>query len=202
LVYASTTEVGIRPRSETAQPFLAAHSRIAWFVPGRAACGESRMRRSGWGPPEKDPHPRAPRRRPTSTLRCGLSYRDVRLRHHVQRATPEEYEAGLLVRRMQVKLHHWAAADRCRRFPDLFNLVSDPAFCDRCLAAGQHERGSAHTRGRSGHCVLHRRPGRSARVPEPPPGPVEVGAVPAGRGAAGAKLARRDAAPADRVATV
>ncbi|SQE00912.1 hypothetical protein FMEAI12_7430002 [Parafrankia sp. Ea1.12] len=24
------------------------------------------MRRSGWGPPEKDPHPRAPRRRPTS----------------------------------------------------------------------------------------------------------------------------------------
>jgi RNA-directed DNA polymerase len=41
---------------------------------------------------------------------------------------PAEYEAGLLVRRMQVKLHHWAAADRCRRFPDLFNLVSDPAF--------------------------------------------------------------------------
>jgi RNA-directed DNA polymerase len=41
---------------------------------------------------------------------------------------PPEYEAGLLVRRMQVKLHHWAAADRCRRFPDLFNLVSDPAF--------------------------------------------------------------------------
>jgi transposase-like protein len=35
------------------------------------------MRRSGWGPPEKDPHPRAPRRRPTSTLRYGLSYSDV-----------------------------------------------------------------------------------------------------------------------------
>jgi hypothetical protein len=43
----------------------------------RAACGESRMRRSGWGPPEKDPHTRAPRRRPTSTLRYNLSYRDV-----------------------------------------------------------------------------------------------------------------------------
>ena len=28
---------------------------------------------------------------------------------------PEEHEAGLLVRRMQVKLHRWAAADRCRR---------------------------------------------------------------------------------------
>ncbi|MEX5712684.1 transposase, partial [Parafrankia sp. FMc6] len=31
------------------------------------------MRRSGWGPPEKDPHPRAPRRRPTSALWHGLS---------------------------------------------------------------------------------------------------------------------------------
>jgi RNA-directed DNA polymerase len=41
---------------------------------------------------------------------------------------PEEYEAGLLVRKMQVKLHHWAEADRSRRFHDLFNLVCDPAF--------------------------------------------------------------------------
>src|SRR5438477_9769160 len=41
---------------------------------------------------------------------------------------PEEYEAGLLVRRMQVKLHHWAGADSSRRFRDLFNLVCDPAF--------------------------------------------------------------------------
>jgi hypothetical protein len=29
---------------------------------------------------------------------------------------PEECEAGLLVRKMQVKLHHWAEADSCRRF--------------------------------------------------------------------------------------
>ena len=41
---------------------------------------------------------------------------------------PEESEAGLLVRRMQVKLHRWADADRGRRFRDLFNLVCDPAF--------------------------------------------------------------------------
>jgi hypothetical protein len=41
---------------------------------------------------------------------------------------PPEFEAGLLVRRMQVKLHRWAVADRYRRFHDLFNLVSDPAF--------------------------------------------------------------------------
>ncbi|MGE5827512.1 MAG: IS6 family transposase [Micromonosporaceae bacterium] len=35
------------------------------------------MHRSGWGPPEKDPYPRAPRWRPTSALRFNLSYRDV-----------------------------------------------------------------------------------------------------------------------------
>jgi len=31
------------------------------------------------------------------------------------------------VSEMQVKLHHWAAADPGRRFDDLFNLVHDPA---------------------------------------------------------------------------
>jgi RNA-directed DNA polymerase len=41
---------------------------------------------------------------------------------------PDPIEADLLVRRMQVKLHHWASADRARRFRDLFNLVHDPAF--------------------------------------------------------------------------
>jgi len=28
---------------------------------------------------------------------------------------------------MQTKLHHWAAADRGRRFDDLVNFVCDPA---------------------------------------------------------------------------
>jgi len=32
------------------------------------------------------------------------------------------------VRRMQTKLHQWAAADHGRRFDDLFNLVHDPDF--------------------------------------------------------------------------
>jgi RNA-directed DNA polymerase len=41
---------------------------------------------------------------------------------------PDPHEADLLVRKMQVKLHHWARADGSRRFPDLFNLVYDPAF--------------------------------------------------------------------------
>jgi RNA-directed DNA polymerase len=42
-------------------------------------------------------------------------------------AWPDSDEAVLRVQRMQTKLHHWAAADRGRRFDDLFNLVYDPA---------------------------------------------------------------------------
>jgi RNA-directed DNA polymerase len=36
--------------------------------------------------------------------------------------------AGQQVLGMQTKLHRWAAADKDRRFDDLFNLVADPAF--------------------------------------------------------------------------
>jgi RNA-directed DNA polymerase len=38
------------------------------------------------------------------------------------------YRAGQRVLGIQTKLHSWAAADRGRRFDDLFNLVADPAF--------------------------------------------------------------------------
>jgi RNA-directed DNA polymerase len=41
---------------------------------------------------------------------------------------PDLYSAGVAVRRMQAKLHLWAARDPGRRFGDLFNLVYDPAF--------------------------------------------------------------------------
>ncbi|CNG86981.1 Retron-type reverse transcriptase [Mycobacterium tuberculosis] len=41
---------------------------------------------------------------------------------------PGPYEAGRRVRRMQTKLHHWAAADPGRRFDDLFNLIYHPDF--------------------------------------------------------------------------
>jgi RNA-directed DNA polymerase len=41
---------------------------------------------------------------------------------------PDPYSAGVAVRRMQTKLHLWAARDPGRRFGDLFNLVYDPAF--------------------------------------------------------------------------
>src|SRR3954453_13012686 len=41
---------------------------------------------------------------------------------------PDPIAAAGAVRRMQTKLHRWAAEDVCRRFGDLFNLVYDPAF--------------------------------------------------------------------------
>jgi RNA-directed DNA polymerase len=43
-------------------------------------------------------------------------------------AWPDDYTAGVMVRRMQAKLHRWATDDRGRCFGDLFNLVYDPAF--------------------------------------------------------------------------
>ena len=43
-------------------------------------------------------------------------------------AWPDDYTAGVMVRRMQAKLHRWAGEDPSRRFGDLFNLVYDPAF--------------------------------------------------------------------------
>ena len=41
---------------------------------------------------------------------------------------PDLDQAGLRVRRMQRKLHQWAAEDSGRSFDDLYNLVYDPAF--------------------------------------------------------------------------
>lgn len=40
----------------------------------------------------------------------------------------DPWSAERVVRRMQIKLHRWAAEDTGRRFGDLFNLVYDPAF--------------------------------------------------------------------------
>ena len=43
-------------------------------------------------------------------------------------AWPDDFTASVMVRRMQTKLHLWAARDAGRRFDDLSNLVYDPAF--------------------------------------------------------------------------
>lgn len=41
---------------------------------------------------------------------------------------PDSYAAWVRVLKIQTKLHRWAADDSNRRFDDLYNLVSDPAF--------------------------------------------------------------------------
>ena len=41
---------------------------------------------------------------------------------------PVRYTGHWRVREIQAKLHEWAAADPGRRFDDLFNLITDPAF--------------------------------------------------------------------------
>jgi RNA-directed DNA polymerase len=41
---------------------------------------------------------------------------------------PDSDSAWWAVRKMQLKLHRWASEDSARRFDDLYNLVSDPAF--------------------------------------------------------------------------
>ena len=39
-----------------------------------------------------------------------------------------KFDAERRVLEIQTKLHRWSAADAERRFDDLYNLVSDPAF--------------------------------------------------------------------------
>lgn len=60
------------------------------------------------------------------------------------------YEAQRRVLKIQTKLHHWAGENRVRRFDDLFNLVTDPAFL---LVAWDRVRGNvgARTPGVDGH---------------------------------------------------
>ncbi len=41
---------------------------------------------------------------------------------------PDAVSVWLRVRRMQTKLHQWAADDPGRRFDDLFNLICHPDF--------------------------------------------------------------------------
>lgn len=51
--------------------------------------------------------------------------------------------AELRVQKIQAKLHRWATEDQDRRFPDVFNLVHDPAFL---LVAWQRVRGNRGAR--------------------------------------------------------
>ena len=57
----------------------------------------------------------------------GLARQEVAGEYRRSGAEPPSRRAARVLR-MQTKLHQWAVADPGRRFDDLFNLVSDPAF--------------------------------------------------------------------------
>lgn len=75
---------------------------------------------------------------------------------------PEMDWAQVTVRRMQAKLHCWAAGDPGRRFDDLYNLVCDPAFLVVATRRGQCRGTDGWDR--SGHGGLHRLPVRGRGV--------------------------------------
>ena len=66
---------------------------------------------------------------------------------------PTLYEAEQRVLKIQTKLHGWARDDPHRRFDDLYNLVTDPAFL---LVGWDRVRGNkgAATAGVDGHTAM------------------------------------------------
>jgi RNA-directed DNA polymerase len=65
------------------------------------------------------------------------------------------YEAGRRVLEIQAKLHRWARDDPHRRFDDVFNLVTDPAFLLIAWDRVRHNKGAktAGVDGQSAHYV-------------------------------------------------
>ncbi len=63
------------------------------------------------------------------------------------------YWAERRVLEIQAKLHRWAIGDRERRFDDLFNLVTDPAFLQVAWDRVRGNRG-ARTAGVDGHTAM------------------------------------------------
>ena len=66
------------------------------------------------------------------------------------------FEAKLRVLEIQTKLHRWANEDPHRRFDDLFNLVTDPAFLLMAWVRVRGNKGS-RTAGVDGLSATHRR---------------------------------------------
>ena len=66
------------------------------------------------------------------------------------------YVAERRVLEIQAKLHRWASDDPHRRFDDLFNLVTDPAFLLVAWDSGAGQQGRTHGRGGRGDSPLHR----------------------------------------------
>ena len=69
---------------------------------------------------------------------------------------PALYRAERRVLEIQAKLHRWAGDDPHRRFDDLFNLVSDPAFLLVAWISGAGQQGSAHRRCGRRDRLVHR----------------------------------------------
>jgi len=63
------------------------------------------------------------------------------------------YRAERRVLEIQAKLHRWAIGDHERRFDDLFNLVTDPAFLQVAWDRVRGNRG-ARTAGVDGHTAM------------------------------------------------
>ena len=57
-------------------------------------------------------------------------------------ALNDPFRARQRVLGIQTKLHDWAAADRGRRFDDLYNLVADPAFLAQAWTRVRENRGA------------------------------------------------------------
>ena len=122
-------------------PTLVAQGNAAGRLPGgKPDEGELHVR---FGKGEQETGPMSPRLLPTSQSEPGKArahgegVQRVHAREGLQGTEtlvntgepwPDPYGAEQRVRRMQTKLHHWAADDPGRRFDDLFNLVYHPDF--------------------------------------------------------------------------
>jgi hypothetical protein len=78
---------------------------------------------------------------------------------------PSFGQAFVAVRKIQNKLHCWAAADRGRRFDDLYNLVCDQTVLTMAWGTRRGQCGGAHRRDRPGHGGLDQVPVRGGDVP-------------------------------------
>ena len=99
-------------------------------------------------------------------------------------AWPDDFTASVMVRRMQAKLHRWAAEDPGRRFGDLFNLVYDPAFLVHAWERVSTNKGARTAGIDKATAAVDRDLDRGRGFPGPDPGLAENWRVPAGRSTA------------------
>ena len=94
-------------------------------------------------------------------------------------AWPDDFTAGVMVRRMQAKLHRWAGEDPSRCFGDLFNLVYDPAFLVHAWERVSTNKGAQTAGIDRATAARIETSGRGRGFPGPDPGLAEIGRIPA-----------------------